>query len=84
MVLSAYVPWLVQGIQEMVKLKPIPQQSSNTLIDKSKIVLYGSDTKYKNEFAMLILMLNDELWSKLRESMLQHKIYDKPNLCKMV
>lgn len=30
------------------------------------------------------LMLNDELWSKLRESMLQHKIYDKPNLRKMV
>jgi transposase len=29
-------------------------------------------------------MLNDELWSKLRESMLQHKIYDKPNLRKMV
>ena len=33
---------------------------------------------------MLGLMLNDELWSKLRESMLQHKIYDKPNLRKMV
>ena len=30
------------------------------------------------------LMLNDELWSKLREIMLQHKIYDKPNLRKMV
>jgi transposase len=29
-------------------------------------------------------MLNDELWSKLREIMLQHKIYDKPNLRKMV
>ena len=29
---------------------------------------------------MLRLMLNDELWSKLRESMLQHRIYDKPNL----
>jgi len=26
------------------------------------------------------LMLNDELWSKLKESMLQHSIYDKPNL----
>ena len=26
------------------------------------------------------LMLNDELWSKLREIMLQHRIYDKPNL----
>ncbi len=26
------------------------------------------------------LMLNDELWSKLREIMLQHGIYDKPNL----
>jgi hypothetical protein len=25
-------------------------------------------------------MLNDELWSKLREIMLQHGIYDKPNL----
>ena len=25
-------------------------------------------------------MLNDELWSKLREIMLQHRIYDKPNL----
>jgi transposase len=33
---------------------------------------------------MLRLMLNDELWSKLREIMLQHKIYDKPNLRKMV
>ena len=29
---------------------------------------------------MLRLMLNDELWSKLREIMLQHSIYDKPNL----
>ena len=26
------------------------------------------------------LMLNDELWSKLREIMLQHRIYDKSNL----
>jgi transposase len=25
-------------------------------------------------------MLNDELWSKLKEIMLQHGIYDKPNL----
>jgi transposase len=25
-------------------------------------------------------MLNDELWFKLREIMLQHGIYDKPNL----
>lgn len=33
---------------------------------------------------MLRLMLNDELWSKLREIMLQHRIYDKPNLRKMV
>ena len=30
------------------------------------------------------LMLNDELWSKLREIMLQHKIYNKPNLRRMV
>ena len=29
---------------------------------------------------MLRLMLNDELWSKLREIMLQHSIYNKPNL----
>ncbi|CZH10734.1 Uncharacterised protein [Legionella pneumophila] len=29
---------------------------------------------------MLRLMLNDEFWSKLKESMLQHGIYDKPNL----
>jgi transposase len=33
---------------------------------------------------MLRLMLNDGLWSKLREIMLQHRIYDKPNLRKMV
>ena len=29
---------------------------------------------------MARLMLNDELWSKLRGSMLQHRIYDKPTL----
>jgi len=29
---------------------------------------------------MLRLMLNDEFWSKLKEIMLQHGIYDKPNL----
>ena len=29
---------------------------------------------------MLRLVLNDELWSKLRKIMLQHQIYDKPNL----
>jgi transposase len=29
---------------------------------------------------MARLMLNDELWSKLRTIMLQHEIYDKPNL----
>lgn len=29
---------------------------------------------------MARLMLNDELWSKLREIMLQQRIYDKPNL----
>ena len=29
---------------------------------------------------MLRLMLTDELWSKLRKIMLQHRIYDKPNL----
>ena len=29
---------------------------------------------------MLRLMLNDELWSKLRKIMLQHRIYNKPNL----
>ena len=33
---------------------------------------------------MLRLMLNDELWSKLREIMLQHRIYDKANLRMMV
>ena len=30
------------------------------------------------------LMLSDEFWSKLREIMLQHRIYDKPNLRKIV
>jgi transposase len=30
------------------------------------------------------LMLSDELWSKLRDMMLQHRIYDKPNLRMMV
>lgn len=29
---------------------------------------------------MARLMLSDELWSKLKEIMLQHRIYDKPNL----
>ena len=29
---------------------------------------------------MARLMLNDELWSKLKEIMLQHQIYNKPNL----
>ena len=29
---------------------------------------------------MLRLMLKDELWSKLEEIMLQHRIYGKPNL----
>ena len=29
---------------------------------------------------MLRLMLNDELWPKLRKIMLQHRVYDKPNL----
>jgi len=29
-------------------------------------------------------MLSDELWSKLQEIMLQHRIYDKPNLRMMV
>ena len=33
---------------------------------------------------MLRLMLNDERWSKLREIMLQHRIYDKPNLRRVV
>lgn len=33
---------------------------------------------------MLRLMHNDELWSKLRGIMLQHRIYDKVNLRKMV
>src|SRR5471030_28016 len=33
---------------------------------------------------MLRLMLNDEFWSKLRAIMLQHRIYDKPNLRMMV
>ena len=33
---------------------------------------------------MARLMLSDELWSKLQEIMLQHKIYDKPNLRMMV
>jgi hypothetical protein len=33
---------------------------------------------------MARLMLSDELWSKLQENMLQHRIYDKPNLRLMV
>ena len=33
---------------------------------------------------MARLMLSDELWSKLQEIMLQHRIYDKPNLRMMV
>ena len=33
---------------------------------------------------MARLMLNDELWSKLKEIMLQHQIYNKPNLRMMV
>ena len=33
---------------------------------------------------MARLMLNDELWSKLRGIMRQHRIYDKPNLRMMV
>ena len=33
---------------------------------------------------MARLMLSDERWSKLQEIMLQHGIYDKPNLRMMV
>ncbi|MCW8397290.1 IS5 family transposase [Legionella sp. PATHC038] len=33
---------------------------------------------------MARLMLRDELWSKLKEIMLQHQIYDKPNVRMMV
>lgn len=33
---------------------------------------------------MARLMLSDELWSKLKELMLQHQIYNKPNLRMMV
>ena len=33
---------------------------------------------------MARLMLTDELWSKLKMSMLQHGIYEKPNLRIMV
>ncbi len=33
---------------------------------------------------MARLMLTDELWSKLKMIMLQHGIYDKPNLRLMV
>lgn len=33
---------------------------------------------------MARLMLNDELWSKLKEILLQQRIYDKPNLRTMV
>lgn len=33
---------------------------------------------------MARLMLSDELWSKLKEIMLQHRIYNKPNLRMMV
>jgi len=51
---------------------------------RAKSYYNGSDTMYKNEFTMPRLMLNDELWSKLGGLMLQHKIYDKPNLCKWV
>jgi transposase len=37
-----------------------------------------------NEFIMVRLMLNDEFWSKLRNTMLEHGIYNKSNLRKMV
>ena len=37
-----------------------------------------------NEFIMARLMLNDKYWSKLRNTMLQHGIYNKSNLRKMV
>lgn len=33
---------------------------------------------------MARLMLSDELWSKLKEIMLHHQIYDKPKLRMMV
>ena len=33
---------------------------------------------------MARLMLSDELWFKLREIMLQHGIYNKPNLRTMI
>ena len=33
---------------------------------------------------MARLMLSDELWSKLKAIMLQHRIYNKPNLRMMV
>jgi len=33
---------------------------------------------------MARLMLSDALWSKLKEIMLQHQIYNKPNLRMMV
>lgn len=33
---------------------------------------------------MARLMLSDELWSKLKEIMLQHEIYNKSNLRMMV
>ena len=33
---------------------------------------------------MARLMLSDDLWSKLKDIMLQHRIYDKPNLPMMV
>ena len=37
-----------------------------------------------NEFIMARLMLNDKYWSKLINTMLQHGIYNKSNLRKMV
>lgn len=33
---------------------------------------------------MVILMLSDELWSKVKEIRLQHQIYNKPNLRMMI
>ncbi len=61
-------------------LKTYIVDSFNLLINRNKLIIYRFLYQIQNEFAMARLMLSDERWSKLKEIMLQHKIYNKPNL----
>ena len=81
---SAYVPRLVRGTQEIVRLHTYCV-CANLLINRSKLIIYRLSHQIENEFAIMArLMLSDERWSKLKEIMLQHQIYNKPNLRMMV